>query len=148
MNKKEQVINSLREVVKGETITFTATVNSVDQNNASCEVTDPNGLVFYDVRLRSAIDGNTTGLVVYPAPGSSVIVGRIGKSNQLFVINYSDVQLFTLKSQNESLKQLLIDLLDAINQITVTTGTGPSGVPINAPAFTAIKQRLNNIFKE
>lgn len=54
---------------------------------------------------------------------------------------------YILKRQNETLKGLLDELIDAINQITVPTATGPSGVPVNKPVFTQIKNRLNTLFK-
>lgn len=42
----------------------------------------------------------------------------------------------------DTLEGLLGDLIDAINAITVPTGVGPSGVPVNAAQFSAIKARL------
>ena len=47
----------------------------------------------------------------------------------------------------ESLKTILDDLITQITMLTVPTGIGPSGVPINSAAFTAIKTRLNNVLK-
>lgn len=138
----------MRQIVSGKAVSFPATIVNVDHINQSCEVITPEGLTFYDVRLRSNIGGDQGGLIVYPSTGSPVIVGRLGTSNQLFVIKYGAADYFTIKSQNESLKQILSDMIDAINQITVPTGTGPSGIPINAANFTAIKQRLNNLLKE
>lgn len=40
---------------------------------------------------------------------------------------------------------LISDLLDGILQLTVPTGTGPSGVPINAAIFTQLKQKLDTL---
>jgi hypothetical protein len=37
------------------------------------------------------------------------------------------------------------DLSDALARLTVTTGTGPSGVPINVAEFSALKARLDQI---
>lgn len=147
MNKKQQAIESMRQLVAGKVQSFPATIKAVDHNDGSCEVDTIAGLTFYNVRLRSNIGGDQGGMIVYPAVGSPVIVGRIGNSNQLYVIKYGAADYFTLKTQNESLKQILSDMIDAINQITVPTGTGPSGVPINATAFTAIKERLNKLLK-
>jgi hypothetical protein len=45
---------------------------------------------------------------------------------------------------SSGLKKTLKDLIDAINLLTVPTGTGPSGVPINASTFTSIKNDLDN----
>jgi len=54
---------------------------------------------------------------------------------------------FTMTRSGEGLKKVLTDLITAITQLTVPTGVGPSGVPINAANFTAIKQRLNNFLE-
>lgn len=47
-----------------------------------------------------------------------------------------------------SLKKTLTQILDAILQLTVTTGVGPSGTPINAQIFTDIKNSLDNYLEE
>jgi hypothetical protein len=54
----------------------------------------------------------------------------------------------SFKNENESLKTLIDELIDAITQITVTTGVGASGTPINIQAFTDIKQRFSTLLKE
>lgn len=54
----------------------------------------------------------------------------------------------TIKKGSESLKVINDDMLQAIIQHTHPTGTGPSGTPINASVFTAIKNRLPNLFEE
>lgn len=50
---------------------------------------------------------------------------------------------FTVVRDGAGLKKTLSDLCDAINRLTVTTQSGPSGTPINAAEFSAIKQELN-----
>lgn len=47
-----------------------------------------------------------------------------------------------------SLKKTLVQILDAILQLTVTTGVGPSGTPINAQTFIDIKNSLDNYLEE
>ncbi len=42
------------------------------------------------------------------------------------------------------LKKTLEELIDAITKLTVPTGVGPSGVPINTADFMKIKQGLND----
>lgn len=49
---------------------------------------------------------------------------------------------FTLSRDGAGLKKTLDSLLDALSKLTVTTGVGPSGVPINAADFAKIKQEL------
>ena len=46
------------------------------------------------------------------------------------------------------LKAKLEALIDAINEITVPTGTGPSGKPLNAATFTTIKGELSQILSK
>lgn len=56
---------------------------------------------------------------------------------------------FTFNFGNDfSLKKTLTQILDAILQLTVTTGVGPSGTPINAQTFTDIKNSLDNYLEE
>ncbi|WP_297096370.1 hypothetical protein [uncultured Draconibacterium sp.] len=54
---------------------------------------------------------------------------------------------FTMVRSGEGLKKILQDLITAITQLTVPTGVGPSGVPINTAAFQAINNRLNNFLE-
>lgn len=54
---------------------------------------------------------------------------------------------FTMTRSGEGLKKVLTDLITAITQLTVPTGVGPSGIPINAAAFNAIKTRLGNFLE-
>ena len=45
------------------------------------------------------------------------------------------------------LKKTLEELIDAITKLTVTTGVGPSGVPVNVADFIKIKQVLNDFLE-
>lgn len=46
------------------------------------------------------------------------------------------------------LKKTLESLIDAITKLTVTTGVGPSGTPINVADFIKVKQELSNYLEE
>lgn len=70
----------------------------------------------------------------------SIVEGPSLKMTQKgFTFNFGD---------NFSLKKTLTQILDAILQLTVTTGVGPSGTPINAQTFTDIKNSLDNYLEE
>lgn len=56
-------------------------------------------------------------------------------------------ELVRISAGTESLHIILSDLLEAIKLITVTTSAGPSSVPVNVAAFTAISARLNNLLQ-
>ena len=50
----------------------------------------------------------------------------------------------TLAKGSSGLKKTLDDLLTAIQKLTVTTGVGPSGPPINMADFVKVQQDLSN----
>ena len=54
---------------------------------------------------------------------------------------------FTMIRSGEGLKKVLEDLITAITQLTVPTGVGPSGMPINTAAFQSIKTRIGNFLE-
>ncbi len=54
----------------------------------------------------------------------------------------------TLKKGGSGLKKTLENLLDGLCQLTVPTGVGPSGVPINIAIFQQIKADLPNYMEE
>lgn len=50
----------------------------------------------------------------------------------------------TVTRGSSGLKKTLNDLLTALQELTVPTGVGPSGMPINVADFVKIQQDLNN----
>ncbi len=126
-----------------ETYSKICKVDTVDKDKKVCDVTPIDGSAeIFDVRLSSDPDSS---YVIYPKEGSNVIVSWLDKNNA-FVSAVSNVDVFDLATENENLKDILNDLLDAITQLTVTTSTGASGVPINVSSFLQIKTRLDNLF--
>jgi phage baseplate assembly protein V len=53
----------------------------------------------------------------------------------------------SIKNASQSIKTILSDLIDAILEETHGTGTGPSTPPINAAQYTAIQERINQLFE-
>lgn len=104
-------------------------------------------------------DNNSIGLVT--PEGNKIYIKDI--DGELYIqtnskINISIVEGPSLKMTQKgftfnfgddfSLKKTLTQILDAILQLTVTTGVGPSGTPINAQTFTDIKNSLDNYLEE
>ena len=146
--KKERLRQALQKLNARSFHTVVATVKSVDRQELSCDV-EPldGGADMFDVRLRAALDTERGGLVLLPTVGSTVLVSAINDNwNFPYVAMVSEVDLITVKTQQESLKTLLNDFLGAVQQLTVTTPAGPSGVPINLAAFQQLAARLNNLF--
>ncbi|QKG57010.1 hypothetical protein GKZ68_10450 [Hymenobacter sp. BRD128] len=126
------------------------TVVRVDQTRAVCDVqpADDHAPELLDVQLRAVDDGSSKGFVLWPVVGSLVLVGLVENDpNHCVVLQTSRVEAFTLASQTDSLAALLADLLAAIEHLTVTTAVGPSGPPINLPAFQQLAQRAATLFR-
>lgn len=131
------------------TQTVGGTVLRVDKARAVCDVqpSDDQAPELLDVQLRAVDDGTATGFVLWPVAGSPVLVGLIENDpNNCFVAAVSRVETFTLSTATDSAGKLLADLFTALGQLTVTTGTGQSGPPINLPAFQALAQRASALF--
>ena len=79
--------------------------------------------------------------VIYTMTGSEVNI-----QNGDVVFNMSD-SLFKIKTQNESLFELLKDCFTYLMALTVPTSSGPSGVPVNVADFNSLLPRLNNLLK-
>ncbi|NPV35072.1 MAG: hypothetical protein HPY80_00225 [Bacteroidales bacterium] len=130
-----------------------------------CTVDFEDGRPLLDqVRLKAVIDDDENAFLIIPKEGSYVLINPLAGNNANQIISaYSvverlelkiettlfkiDKEGFLLSRQNDSLQNVLSDLIDAINSITVPTGTGPSGTPINSPSFNNIKLRLQKILK-
>ena len=170
----ELFIQAVRGIINKE-MNATITVGKVTKVDGNvCDVDRDNLPELVDVRLNAVQDELESSLTIVPKVGSYVLCGIIeGKEEEAFVISTSEIEKiiiqfkegdetfefseagfsvilkngkFDIKNNQEDLKGIISDLIDTINQLTVTTGTGPSGTPINAPAFIQIQQRLGNLF--
>lgn len=193
-------IEDLRRIVRSggnggedKEYVFQAIVTVVDEKEFTCEVKRDGAVDYFDVRLRGLVKPDLKGFAFIPAIGSTVLVCRIGRSNELFVCQYTEVDKviftsgdisltcnqekievlkgdkltvlidtesitmkadqatikagtggLTLTKGSSGLKKTLDDLLTAIQKLTVTTGVGPSGPPINVADFVKVQQDLNN----
>ena len=68
-----------------------------------------------------------------------------GQGDQVFIGGSSATEPLVL---GNALKGIIEELIDAIAALTVPTGVGPSGPPVNSAQFTGIKSRLNNILSQ
>jgi len=103
----------------------------------------PSGLadktsVQFEGNMRVEYDRSTATLKI---SGGELVTIQIDNSE----INVQDGIL--IKRGDETLKKIFDDLIDEVNKIVVPTNVGPSGTPINAAAFTAIKTRAASLLK-
>lgn len=86
----DEIARKLKEINHRDNDTMIGIVKSVDADNAVCDV-DVDGLLFTEVQLKSIMKSGTKGVKLLPKKNSIVIVERIGKSNELFITMYSEV---------------------------------------------------------
>ena len=139
----EQIVTGLQRLLKGVEMSFLATVEK--DGGDTVDVKDLDGTEFPEVR-KIATAGKK-GIIVAPVVGSYVIVSRIANSDELFVSMYSEFDTVEIRNDKYSLKQAFDDLTDAIGRLTVTTATGPSGIPVNKAEFDMIKQKINDLLQ-
>ena len=69
---------------------FYAQVVDVDQGERTCTV-EAEGCRYEDVRLHAVADSSLKGFCFIPRQGSTVLAGRIGESNELYVAMFAQV---------------------------------------------------------
>lgn len=101
----EEIRQAFREKGNMPDAIFPAEVLEVDETDFTCTVKQDDAVEYADVRLRAVVDGSLGGLALIPKPGSLVLVGRIGRSNELYVAQFSviDKVVFTATRMELSL---------------------------------------------
>lgn len=122
-----------------------------------CQYTEIDKVIFTDNTLTLTIDTEklemTRDDVTVTSDGSGMVI-KAGDATA--TVSTDGIELktgsstvtvtsggLTLKKGGAGLKKTLESILDAICQLTVPTGVGPSGVPINAATFTQIKTEVS-----
>lgn len=140
---------NIREIIQelnktnDEIYSLIGKVTKVDKDKNTCTVEPIDGTPkIFDVKFSPS---DSIDFLIVPKVDSMVVVSFMNKDNA-FVSMFSEVDKYTIKSSEEDLKTILSDLIDTINQMTVTTAMGASGTPINIADFTDIKTRLDKLF--
>lgn len=132
---------------RSELYSIVAKVKSVNTTDYTCDVEPINDdIELMGVKLHSGI-GEAKTMVIIPKVGSMVVCTFINKS-QAFVSLCEEAKSVEIKNDSNSLKKVLEDLISMIEKLTVTTGVGPSGTPINVAELTPIKQSISNLFND
>ena len=122
-----------------------------------CQYTEIDKLIFTDNNLKLTVDTEKLELerdnVTITSDDSSTVIKA---SDATATVNTDGIELkigsstitvtsggLTLKKGGAGLKKTLESMLDAICQLTVPTGVGPSGVPINMASFQQIKAEVS-----
>ena len=122
-----------------------------------CQYTEIDKVVFTDNDLSLTIDTEklsmTRGDVTVTSDGSSTVL-KAGDAT--VTVSTDGVEMktgsstvkatsggLTISKGGAGLKKTLESLIDAICQLTVPTGVGPSGLPINITAFQRVKAEIS-----
>ncbi|MBD2769698.1 hypothetical protein IC235_17550 [Hymenobacter sp. BT664] len=144
----ENIVNMLKQLVLGDlaAMVVTGTVKDVDKAARTIDVDpDDEGAELLNVRLRSVVDGAQDGFTIWPVQGSTVTVLMLDDHTGL-VVQYSAVESYSIRNGQESMKELMSDLFDAIGRMVFQTNSGATLQLVNAPEFTDLKRRFNLLF--
>jgi len=109
-----------------------------------------------------ANQSSEVGVVCFPKVGSYVVVAFLNPATAVVVLTEeiekinistnSDITIdaggmVQVKNKDYSLADAFTDLIAAIGKLTVTTGVGVSGTPINVVDFQQIQQKINKFLQ-
>jgi hypothetical protein len=135
----EDLRQQLKELTKAPIMVFPATVNTVNTDNYTIDVTPIGGTDVYDVRLKAGIDSIKDGIVEIPTQGSTVLIGLIGNDKKTaFVVKASQVDQTIINGGNnggipvsskiqvnlDQINDYLIALKDAVHAGLNAVGEG------------------------
>lgn len=159
MGKQEEIREALAAWARkhGPDATVLATVKSVDEDAMTCVLEDDEGLEIHDVRLRPVLDGNQS-ITIFPKVDTWALAIRIESDEEWMLLSAGEIDKWqlvigdTIIEQNEdglliqkgsdSLKEVLTNIIEAVQQIVVLYGNNPDYAKL-ATALT----KTNNIFR-
>ncbi len=162
MDSKENIRKAFKNMTgKNPVQIFWAKITEINETNETCSAKAlVSNLEYSDILLSI----NKSGIVEIPEVNSKILCGIIEnnkasvfvikteKTDKIIIRNSGDYILsfdgkIEIKNNTGDLKTIISDLINAIKIITVPTGVGPSGVPINVVQFDAVLQKLNLLMK-
>lgn len=160
MDRKKQIRERLKQIAKenGPPSTLLGQVKSVDHNELTCAIYDEETeVVFYDVRLRPVLDGKES-LTLIPKINTWALAARIEDDDEWMVIAAGEVDKYRLSiaqtvieqdstgllvmKEDDTLKQVLTLLVEAVQKIVVIQGTNP-----DYPKLTQALAKINNLLR-
>lgn len=146
----EELRRKLRDCIAGDVDTvFPGAVTEVNEEELSCTIRRDDQVDYYDVRLRGLVNAELQGFAFIPKLQSTVLVCRIGKSNELFVCQFTEIDKLVFTDNDLEVKIDLenIDIRKGDN-ITVhvdaeklETANGKTKVIHEAEALTMVSDQ-------
>lgn len=150
----EAIKRKLEELFSNEETFFPVVIKEVNEDEFTCTVIFDDELEYTDVRLRSIIDSEKQGFCFIPKVDSIVQVGRIAKSEQLFVALFSDIDKIIYVSPEQTTSLLVteqkVEIISGDRSLTID---GENGVIVfnnsdkgsYATDINKLTERLNTI---
>lgn len=163
MSGAVDIQRAFQGLVGRKTYTTGVVVKSVDAAQGVCVVHD--GELQFKARLASVISDSDERFYLLPKVGSNVLIAPIEEDiNRYHVVSFSEVEKlyykvgkvvvdidaagFLFQKENETLKQLMADLLKAIKAMKFTTNTGSTIQLVNLQDFIDVETRFNQFLKD
>ena len=163
MSQYEQdILNGIRALGNQEANSFIAVVENNYPDKDYVDVRDLAGTQYPEVRKRAAIESGTDGIIITPVTGSTVIVTRIGKSDELFISMFSMVDcmvidggeyggLIKIQEQINKLNALVKTVNDLIQKFNMHTHqvatTGSASAQTGTASATTMTAQTAEEFK-
>lgn len=159
----KELQEALKKLTKRGVDTFPAQVVSVDKNEGSCVVSDGE-IEYSDVALSATVEESGKRFFLFPKVGSYVLVSPIQEDlHRLYVEFFSEIEDFDLKiegvqfrinqdgfllkKENETLKNLMSDFIQACRNMVFQTNSGITIELLNDMEFEGVLNRFKQFLK-
>jgi len=88
----DEIKTAIRELTGSDDVIFQGVVTEVNEEEFTCTVRRDDAVDYFDVRLRGLVNADLQGLAFIPRMESVVLVSRIGKSNEAFVCQFTEIE--------------------------------------------------------
>jgi len=139
---KQNVYTGIVSKIKDDSVIVSNSISEFDGTNIS----ELEGDTFIVLLKKDEEDFNYD----IPSIGSTIHFYEINDKyfllkNTACDTKYVSAEKISIFNDKASLAKILLDLIEAINKLTVTTAAGPSGNPINKLEFDKVKEDINKL---
>jgi hypothetical protein len=163
MPTPEQIRERLQEMAKnhGPAVSNIAQVKSVDESKATCTLVDDDGIEYFDIRLRPALTGNKSFILV-PKVGTYVLAIRVEDDDDWMIIAADEItkvgyyvgqtvvefsDKIHFQANDQSLATLMDSLFMAIENMVFVTPAGNTTALVNVADFINLKNQFKQLLK-
>lgn len=138
----DEIKRLIRQTVEHDDLIFQGIVTEVNEEEFTCTVRRDDQVNYYDVRLRGLVNEGLQGFAFIPKMKSTVLVCHIGKSNELFVCKFTEIEkvVFTSRDLTMIVDKKKVDLKKGQVDLQVTA----EGITIKKGA-SGLKRTLSSL---